>query len=187
MIKKTYIWLHLNPDFHIRKDTWAVMYSQWSRKWKDLPGMQRRQKNWPSSERDKERIFHINHSDMRVSFPKKSWNLWSWYNFYNILIKMWKLCIICNDLRIFHALKNLEIRKNPENPHAWSLIIQLHHNSPCHIIMDGLMQERPVRLFCINPLILVIWSEKSCKLLQLTHCGLMMPYGDPDLGQHWLR
>ena len=22
---------------------------------------------------------------------------------------------------------------------------------------------------------------------RLTHCGLMMPYGDRDLGQHWLR
>ena len=22
---------------------------------------------------------------------------------------------------------------------------------------------------------------------ELTHCGLMMPYGDIDLGQHWLR
>ena len=21
----------------------------------------------------------------------------------------------------------------------------------------------------------------------LTHCGLVMPYGDRDLGQHWLR
>ena len=21
----------------------------------------------------------------------------------------------------------------------------------------------------------------------LTHCGLVMPYGDIDLGQHWLR
>ena len=22
---------------------------------------------------------------------------------------------------------------------------------------------------------------------QLTHCGLVTPYGDIDLGQHWLR
>ena len=24
-------------------------------------------------------------------------------------------------------------------------------------------------------------------LLNLTHCGLMTPYGDTDLGQQWLR
>ena len=24
-------------------------------------------------------------------------------------------------------------------------------------------------------------------LVLLTHCGLAMPYGDIDLGQHWLR
>ena len=31
---------------------------------------------------------------------------------------MWKLCIICDNFRIFWALKNPEIRKNPENSHA---------------------------------------------------------------------
>ena len=25
------------------------------------------------------------------------------------------------------------------------------------------------------------------RLDELTHCGLMTPYGDIDLGQHWLR
>ena len=24
------------------------------------------------------------------------------------------------------------------------------------------------------------------KIAHLTHCGLAMPYGDTDLGQHWL-
>ena len=31
---------------------------------------------------------------------------------------MWKLCIISIDFRVFLALKNLEIRKNPENSYA---------------------------------------------------------------------
>ena len=25
------------------------------------------------------------------------------------------------------------------------------------------------------------------KFITLTHCGLVTPYGDKDLGQHWLR
>ena len=49
------------------------------------------------------------YTGMRVSFSKKSWNLWSWYNFMIFLFKMWQLCIIRNDFRIFHALK---IRKS---------------------------------------------------------------------------
>ena len=31
---------------------------------------------------------------------------------------MWKFSLICKDFRIFYALKNLEIRINPENTHA---------------------------------------------------------------------
>ena len=31
----------------------------------------------------------------------------------------------------------------------------------------------------------MIWF--SWKLCMLTHCGLVMPYGDIGLGQHWLR
>ena len=34
---------------------------------------------------------------------------------------MWKVCIISIDFRIFWALKNPVIRKNPENSHACSL------------------------------------------------------------------
>ena len=29
--------------------------------------------------------------------------------------------------------------------------------------------------------------DKSSKICNLTHCGLVTPYGDIDLGQHWLR
>ena len=29
-------------------------------------------------------------------------------------------------------------------------------------------------------------STRTCSII-LTHCGLMTPYGDRDLGQHWLR
>ena len=29
--------------------------------------------------------------------------------------------------------------------------------------------------------------DKSSSSIILTHYGLMMPYGDPELGQHWLR
>ena len=36
---------------------------------------------------------------------------------------MWKLCIICNYFRISYALKNPEIKKNPENSHAWNLLV----------------------------------------------------------------
>ena len=28
---------------------------------------------------------------------------------------------------------------------------------------------------------------KDTLYLALTHCGLVMPYGDMELGQHWLR
>ena len=38
---------------------------------------------------------------------------------------MWKLCIICIVFRIFWALKNPEIRKNPENSHACCLLNRL--------------------------------------------------------------
>ena len=27
----------------------------------------------------------------------------------------------------------------------------------------------------------------SCRFMRLAHCGLVTPYGDRDLGQHWLR
>ena len=30
-------------------------------------------------------------------------------------------------------------------------------------------------------------TKVSCGIFFLTYCGLMMPYGDRDLGQHWLR
>ena len=31
------------------------------------------------------------------------------------------------------------------------------------------------------------WRPSCLGLNVLTHCGLMTPYGDRDLGQHWLR
>ena len=42
---------------------------------------------------------------------------------------MRKLCIISIDFRIFWALKNPEIRKNPENSHAWITIRWSHFQS----------------------------------------------------------
>ena len=30
-------------------------------------------------------------------------------------------------------------------------------------------------------------SQNICVMFCLTHCGLVMPYGDIDLGQHWPR
>ena len=32
-----------------------------------------------------------------------------------------------------------------------------------------------------------ICMEYSTAHIELTHCGLVTPYGDRDLGQHWLR
>ena len=29
-------------------------------------------------------------------------------------------------------------------------------------------------------------NKAECYDFMLTHCGLMMPYGDKDQGQHWL-
>ena len=34
---------------------------------------------------------------------------------------------ICSDFRIFYALKNPEIGKNPENSHAWLFVNKLLH------------------------------------------------------------
>ena len=58
---------------------------------------------------------------------------------------------------------------------------------------------------CSQPALLTYWShlnwwgfvlpdgQRLCLVevawgpIDLTHCGLVMPYGDRDLGQHWLR
>ena len=58
---------------------------------------------------------------MRVSFSKESWNLRSDHGtiFTIFLFKMWKLCIICINFRIFYVLKKSGNQENPENSHAW--------------------------------------------------------------------
>ena len=45
----------------------------------------------------------VQKTSMRMGF-----NSWTWGNFYNFLFKMWKLCIICSDYRIFCTLKILK-------------------------------------------------------------------------------
>ena len=70
-------------------------------------------------------------------------------------------------------------------------LTKILRKSTCHHI-DGLMQERhntiadalELHLSCTKP---SIWGLFCSGLSELTHCGLVTPYGDRDLGQHWLR
>ena len=65
-----------------------------------------------------------------------------------------------------HDLKNTIIYNLLENNDKWHALI---HIGSAHFAYISLLLHK-----------------EKCKD-QLTRCGLVTPYGDRDLGQHWLR
>ena len=63
---------------------------------------------------------------------------------------MWKFCIIRDDFRIFYALKNPEIRKNPENSHAWTTVRYIWGKPENTIIVFGACHQRYSALLMIS-------------------------------------
>ena len=67
---------------------------------------------------------------------------------------------------------------------ACCLMAPSHYLNQCWFLISGVLRRsaesnftKPKLLFCIM----------SLKIILLTHCGLVTPYGDRYLGQHWLR
>ena len=60
-----------------------------------------------------------------------------------------------------------------------------------HRLIDGLVQERHNSSALTMELCLSFTNPSICAAEKnnafLTNCGLVTPYGDMDLGQHWLR
>ena len=67
-----------------------------------------------------------------------------------------------------------------------------HHQSSkvfCGIHQRAFSQHMLILLICNMCLEITLWKLLSqlSGTNELTHCGLVTPYGDMELGQHWLR
>ena len=124
--------------------------------------------------------WHSQYIGMRVSFSKKSRNLWSWYNFTIFLFKMWKLCIIRNDFSIFHALhirKSGKIQKTlmPEDKQ-----VIIFHNKVYHPPTLSQFQEikentlKQFSVFRVNPLRAKFFRGNMNIYLHLCHFSTLI-------------
>ena len=69
---------------------------------------------------------------------------------------------------------------NKTNQNSFSDILDFRHDN-----RKGMHKS----LFDISDcqMILLLPAGYTMRNSDLTHCGLVMPYGDMELGQHWLR
>ena len=108
----------------------------------------------------------------------------------------WYLCIWQQQLAVFHHnicwiqhAGSITVTVNwfhasaHRLPEIWTLREEPHPRTLTHWSLDVMM---PINNFEHN-LVVYILSIFSEIVPILTHHGLVTPYGDKDLGQHWLR
>ena len=95
-----------------------------------------------------------------------------------------KTCIIChfNYWLIEHPYFRNGLKCTRWNKHIHNIITQrvVKHISDNKMMLRGSRPSVATELSTIR-------HDFSLRLLWLTHCGLVTPYGDIDLRQHWFR